>query len=235
MSTAVPTSFGTSTTDESSPSGVSSGSEPEPPEPESEPPAESTLFRVDAFVSERVADDHPVGTGLISMTTTLSGHLKRVAEVVHVACGCLTINLICDDEMIDLHRRFCDDDSTTDILTFDLDGAGCGEIPTSQSIASDDWSPLGLRANKKLRTCVEGDLAICIDQALRQATIRNHALIHELTLYGIHGLLHLLGHDDHEREDYEIMHELEDEILRAIGMPAIFHGGGGGGGGGDIL
>ena len=35
----------------------------------------------------------------------------------------------------------------------------------------------------------------------------------------VHGLLHLVGHDHEEDDEYEVMVGKEEEILRELGMP----------------
>ena len=57
--------------------------------------------------------------------------------------------------------------------------------------------------------------------ARRQATQRGHDVRLELLLYALHGLLHLLGEDDRTDADFRRMHEKENELLRALGLPPI--------------
>ncbi len=122
--------------------------------------------------------------------------------------------------MIDLHTRFCNDNTTTDILSFDLDDTQDNQ--QHETIQVSNWSSLALRANLLKRTTVNADLALCLDQAERQAEKRNHPLMNELTLYALHGILHMLGHDDHDPDSYQTMHQLEDEILQTLGLPPTF-------------
>jgi len=69
---------------------------------------------------------------------------------------------------------------------------------------------------------VEGDLILCLDEARRQAAARNHTVRQEMLLYGVHGLLHLLGEDDLDEASYQKMHKREDEILTALGVGVVF-------------
>lgn len=112
------------------------------------------------------------------------------------AGGEARVRLVGDDEMARLHEQFMDDPSTTDVLTFDL--------------AGDPDAPLDV------------DIVVCMDEAERQAALRGHALEHELLLYIIHGALHCLGHDDVTAEQSAAMHAREDEVLRAIGVGAVY-------------
>ncbi|MCA9295207.1 MAG: rRNA maturation RNase YbeY, partial [Phycisphaerales bacterium] len=89
----------------------------------------------------------------------------------------------------------CGLDSTTDVLTFPMSDAG---------------------------DAVDVDIAICVDEAQRQAGERGHAVEHEILLYAVHGLLHVTGHDDHDDAAYDAMHAEEDRILETIGVGRIF-------------
>lgn len=101
--------------------------------------------------------------------------------------------------MAALHERHSGVTGTTDVLTFDL-----------RDDPSNAASPLDV------------DVIVCVDEASRQAVSRAIPLEHELTLYVIHGILHVLGHDDHDDDAYQAMHAREDRILSAAGLGAIF-------------
>lgn len=113
--------------------------------------------------------------------------------------GEVRIRLVRDEEMAALHERHSGITGTTDVLTFDL-----REDP------SDAASPLDV------------DLVLCVDEAGRQAASRSIPIEHELTLYAIHGILHVLGHDDHDDDASRTMHAREDQILSAAGLGAVF-------------
>ena len=57
---------------------------------------------------------------------------------------------------------------------------------------------------------------------LQQAATRNHSPVRELLLYALHGMLHCLGHDDHDEAAYARMHAAEDAVLTAIGVGPLF-------------
>jgi probable rRNA maturation factor len=108
--------------------------------------------------------------------------------------GEVRVRVVDDAEMADLHARFSHDPTTTDVLTFNLGEAG--DLDT--------------------------DLFVCLDVARRVAQARGHAPEKELLLYVVHGLLHCLGHDDHDPAEAARMHEREDEVLTAIGVGAVY-------------
>lgn len=126
----------------------------------------------------------------------LADQMGRAAEVLQLNEGQLDLSIIDDAHMQQLHAEHCDDPTTTDVLTFDL--------------REDDADPL------------EGDLMLCRDEAQRQAMARGHEARQELLLYAVHGLLHLLGEDDHEDAAYARMHQREDQLLTAMGLGPLF-------------
>jgi probable rRNA maturation factor len=128
----------------------------------------------------------------------LDVQLLKLAELAGIQSLELSIVIVDDQEMSDMHVQFMDISGTTDVLTFDL------------SDDSDD------------PTVIEGELILCVDEASRQAASREHATRLELLLYGLHGLLHLMGYDDHDDDDYDRMHAREDELLTQAGFEALF-------------
>lgn len=155
---------------------------------------------------------HPTGSDAASdeakiELTDSTGRLGRVVSewlVDHAALalrhlhapGTVRINVVLDPEMASMHEEFTGVAGTTDVLTFDLREEPRGPLDT--------------------------DIIVCLDEAARQAATRDHRPEHELLLYVVHGVLHCLGHDDHDDDDFKAMHDAEDAVLRAIGVGALF-------------
>ena len=91
----------------------------------------------------------------------------------------LSVSLVTEREMADLHERYLGETGPTDVLSFPLEGAGDEPRPTS------DTGDLRLI----------GDVVICPEYA----ATNNADLEAELRLLLVHGILHLLGYD-HEEE-----------------------------------
>ncbi|HPF41533.1 MAG TPA: rRNA maturation RNase YbeY [Phycisphaerae bacterium] len=127
--------------------------------------------------------------------------LRRAAELsltTHgVQRGSLEIAVVDDAEMSAQHARWMDDDSTTDSLAFDL-------------------------RDEPDEDLVDGQLIACESVARRRAEAAGHDWRDELTLYVVHGCLHLCGFDDHDPEESAEMHREEDRILVALGLPPVF-------------
>jgi probable rRNA maturation factor len=94
-----------------------------------------------------------------------------------------------------LNKRYLDHDEPTDVLSF----------------------PLGESSGGRLA----GEVVIGVEVAQEQAAQRGHDVQAELTLYVIHGLLHLCGYDDREAADAAAMRARERHYLRLLGLPDI--------------
>lgn len=100
--------------------------------------------------------------------------------------------LLSDEALADLHARFLDDPSPTDVIAFDL-----GE---------DDEGPVG-------------EVYVSVDCARRVAESRGVTPERELVLYLVHGCLHLCGYDDHEESERAQMRRAESLVLERLGYP----------------
>ena len=122
------------------------------------------------------------------------------AAMVELGITGATLGFVVVDDaaMAELHQRFSGIAGTTDVLTFDL--------------------------REHLSGPIEGEVYICLDEARRQAAERAGEPARELLLYALHGLLHLLGYDDHEQADHDRMHAKEDQVLEAIGVGRVYGG-----------
>ncbi len=65
-----------------------------------------------------------------------------------------------------------------------------------------------------------GDVIVSTDAAIKNSRIYATTLSRELALYVIHGILHLMGYDDHKTQDVKEMRKKEQEILAYLGVKA---------------
>jgi len=116
--------------------------------------------------------------------------------------GELRIEIVNDQRMTHMHETHKGISGTTDVLTFDLAPGNA--------------------------TLLDVDVLVCADEATRQAKSRGHDTINELMLYIVHAALHCTGYDDtHDGElGSAAMHAREDEILKALGLGAVFYSAG---------
>ncbi len=130
--------------------------------------------------------------------------LQRVLDAAVAAAGIrrasLTILLVADAESVELHTRHFKDPTTTDVMTFP------------------DGSPDPATGILHL-----GDLAVCVDVAAREGLARGRSTGDELTLYCLHGLLHLIGHDDVTPRQQARMWQAQRRLLAAVGIAIEAH------------
>lgn len=145
----------------------------------------------------------------------IASHASRALRALHTK-GSVQARVVDDEEMARAHEEFLGVQGTTDVITFDLrdpDEPVALGLPTPESLAS--------RA-AGVACPLETDLLICADEARRQAQRRGTTMEQELLLYILHGVLHCMGHDDHDEAAFAAMHAMEDAVLVQIGVGAVF-------------
>ena len=65
-----------------------------------------------------------------------------------------------------------------------------------------------------------GDIVISVETAMRQAQEHGHDLLTELQYLLIHGILHLLGHEDRSLSKRKTMRHKERQILEKLNIEA---------------
>lgn len=111
--------------------------------------------------------------------------LKMVAECEVKKLGNICIIFCSDNYILDVNIKFLGHDYFTDIITFDY----CeGNV-------------------------LSGDLFISIDSVRENAEYYKTEFSDELNRVIVHGLLHLIGYDDHTDEEQKVMREKENYYL----------------------
>jgi len=127
----------------------------------------------------------------------LRTHLRRAHALLGPALREMSLALVGDRRMAELHERFMGVAGTTDVLTFELDHDARGRV-------------------------VAGEVVVCVPYAIRQAKRTGISVRNELLLYALHGMLHLCGFDDRTDRDFAVMHQREDDILSRLGIGPVF-------------
>ena len=103
--------------------------------------------------------------------------LKMVAGSEMRRIGAVNIIFCSDNYILDVNMRYLQHDYFTDIITFDY----CeGNI-------------------------LSGDLFISVDSVRENAVLYGAEFEEELNRVMVHGLLHLIGYDDHTEEEQKVM------------------------------
>ena len=138
--------------------------------------------------------------GLLAALHALDTHfvptpsLKRRAAGSVVPPGELSLVFLTDPALAQLHADFLQDPSPTDVITFSGDpGVGwAGEI------------------------CISVDAALRHCRAGSRRQVRPQDFAAELTLYVVHGWLHLAGYDDLEPAKKRAMRRAEAKALALL-------------------
>ncbi len=131
----------------------------------------------------------------------------------------LSVMYVGTDEIADLNREFLGGSGPTDVLSFPIDVDSHLDDVTMIDVLADARGPS--RAPDRAPVDVDdmplllGDIVICPEVALGQASSHAGNLDDELALLLVHGILHVLGHDHAESEETERMRALERELLEA--------------------
>ena len=164
----------------------------------------------------------------VSATTiecTLRLILKSALSRHGVPAARLHVAIVDDDEIALLHQTFLGLSGPTDVLAFDLrrgaEGNGPERAANHRPIRNDPPGA-GKRGHNGVSGPIEGDIVVSADAAGQEANRRGHGVAAELALYALHGLLHLLGYDDHRKDAAAHMHEVEDRILASVGIGAVY-------------
>ena len=111
--------------------------------------------------------------------------------------GELSIAFVDDLTIAQVHADFLDDPRPTDVITFP--------------------------ANAEMQSA--GEIIVSVDHALSRAQELDEPFPSELSLYLVHGWLHLAGYDDRQEVDREAMRAAEKKalaILEAAGVAMNF-------------
>ena len=118
---------------------------------------------------------------------TLARAILRKAGFNHEG---LSLLLVGDRRMRTLNRRFLNHDWTTDVFSFDWEGAGG----------------------------MAGELIISLETAKKAAVEAGHSFRYEFYFYLCHGILHLAGYDDDTPRKRDRMFREQERILKTIGI-----------------
>jgi len=125
-------------------------------------------------------------TDFIFRAKTLNSRwLRLVAESEIRRIGDISIIFCSDNYILDINQRYLQHDYFTDIITFDY-----------------------CEADR-----LSGDLFISVDSVRENAFEYGTEFYDELNRVIVHGVLHLIGYDDHTDEDIAVMRSKEDYYL----------------------
>jgi probable rRNA maturation factor len=122
-------------------------------------------------------------------TAALKETLNKICLENSATLRSLVFVVLSDEQLLEMNKTHLDHDYYTDVITFDL---------------SEDTG------------VVEGEVYMSIDRIKDNSKTFNKSTVNEFSRVAIHGLLHLIGYDDHSDEDKKIIRQKEDEYLNLL-------------------
>jgi rRNA maturation RNase YbeY len=125
----------------------------------------------------------------------LKDWIKKVLNIHSLKVGDINYLFTNDEEVLNVNREFLGHDYYTDIITFD----------------TSDYDPMQDSGNR-----ISADIVISIDTVRANAQEYGSTFEEELHRVIIHGILHLVGYDDHNDEDRTEMRDQENSALELL-------------------
>jgi probable rRNA maturation factor len=121
----------------------------------------------------------------------------------------LSVLLVDEKVMTDLHERWMGEPGPADVLAFPMDELRPPIPPQLGGSRGDRETPDGPEPSPALL----GDVVLCPQVAAEQAREAQHSVGEELELLCTHGLLHLLGYDHADPDERATMFSLQEQLL----------------------
>jgi probable rRNA maturation factor len=140
-----------------------------------------------------IANQHPrlrlAPAAVTRAIATLDAHAAEIGLRANaVPAGEISLVFLADPALAKLHADFLDDPTTTDVITFEGDPA----FGTA------------------------GEICVSVDTAAAYAQEHRREFAEELTLYLVHGWLHLAGHDDLVPAKKRAMRRAEARAMKVL-------------------
>lgn len=139
---------------------------------------------------------------------------KHVAERVIEEMGFpkdleVAIEFVSKSEIRRLNKGFRGIDKVTDVLSFPAFQLAVGE-----KVNINGEEVFSLRTENNLIHF--GDMALCLSQTKKQAKEYGVSVEDEVKKLVIHSMLHLMGYDHIEDDDFEVMKKQEEKLFNLI-------------------
>ncbi|MDA0587966.1 MAG: rRNA maturation RNase YbeY [Planctomycetota bacterium] len=141
----------------------------------------------------------------------LSVETEAVREIVRqtlaaeeIVAATISVAIVGNSTMHELNRQYLSHDYETDVLSFLLESTGGDEEASG--------IPRGTGKT------IDGEIIVSSEYAAMMASEFGWQPLDELTLYIVHGLLHLCGYDDLTDAELPVMRQREREVLALLGL-----------------
>ena len=139
--------------------------------------------------------------------------VKNALRMEQVASAVLSVSIVDNEAIHRINREHLQHDYSTDVISFQLDFSRTDARAVPDDAASE------LRASGAM---IEGEVIASAQMASEMATTGQWTAMNELTLYIIHGLLHICGYDDLTSAEKAIMRSRERAILNSLSLTPVY-------------
>lgn len=115
--------------------------------------------------------------------------VRAFIKFTETTCDEVSVNFVDKVTISSLHKEYFDDPSPTDCISFPIDDSDVSHYR------------------------VLGEVFVCPEVAKEYAHANKLEISEELSRYVIHALLHLIGYDDIEENDWIMMKKQEEALL----------------------
>ena len=130
----------------------------------------------------------------------------RTLAFEEVEKATISIAVVDHNTIRDLHRRFLDKDSTTDVLSFTLESEQDPAIKSESLLAGQTRRGRGKR--------IDAEVVVNAEMAAEKSKRFLWQPLDEVVLYLVHGLLHAVGYDDLTDPEQQLMRSRERALLK---------------------
>lgn len=154
-------------------------------------------------------------SGAAANADTLCRAVEHGLKVEQVASAVLSITVVDNAAIHEINREHLQHDYPTDVISFQLDWS-CPDASADERAQ--------LFSGRSEGASVEGEIIVSAEYASEMAAECGWSVQNELTLYAIHGMLHICGYDDLTVNEKDIMRSRERAILLGLGLTPQYPG-----------
>jgi probable rRNA maturation factor len=130
-----------------------------------------------------------------------------------ITAAVISVSIVDNNAIHSINRTHLQHDYPTDVISFQLDFSVCDSANTD----NDEFHHL-----RAVGATIEGEIVASAQMAAEMASTGQWTAMNELTLYVIHGLLHICGYDDLTTEERIVMRGRERAILQKLGLNPVY-------------
>ena len=130
-------------------------------------------------------------------------------QIEGVSSAVISVSIVDNQSIHEINREHLQHDYPTDVISFQLDWS-CDEESLERRMTLPDGRSAG--------AAIEGEIIASHEYAEEMAARCGWSPQDELTLYVVHGMLHICGYDDLTLSEKEFMRARERVILKEMGL-----------------